>query len=174
VVEYVHFPLHPDTPTQGKPLADLFGGAQGRERLQASQQRLKALAQAEGLPYGDRTMTYNSRLAQEAGKWAESKGKGREFHDAVFRAYFVAGRDISNANVLADLARSAGLDAKEAARVVKERSFQEAIDRDWVRCARVGVDAVPTFEAGGEFVVGAQPYEQLEELVRKAGAKKRR
>jgi predicted DsbA family dithiol-disulfide isomerase len=173
VVEYVHFPLHPDTPAQGRPLADLFGGADGRQRLQASQERLKALARAEGLPYGDRTMTYNSRLAQEVGKWAESKGKGREFHDAVFRAYFVAGRDISAAKVLSEMARAVGLDGKEAARVVKERSFRAAVDRDWVRCARAGVDAVPTYEAGGEFVVGAQPYEQLEELVRKAGAKKR-
>jgi predicted DsbA family dithiol-disulfide isomerase len=31
-----------------------------------------------------RKKTYNSRLAQELGKWAETKGKGDEYHDAVF------------------------------------------------------------------------------------------
>jgi len=35
-------------------------------------QRMKALMDAEGLPYGKRTYTYNSRLAQELGKWADT------------------------------------------------------------------------------------------------------
>ena len=172
-MEYVHFPLHPETPLQGQPLVDLFGGPEALPRLQAAQRRLQAAAQAEGLPLSERTMTYNSRLAQELGKWAESHGKGREFHAAVFRAYFVDGQNIADAPVLVKSAESVGLDAKEAARVVKERSFREAVDGDWVRCARAGVDAVPSFEAGGQFVVGAQPYLQLEQLVRAAGARKR-
>jgi len=40
--------------------------------------RLKNAADAEGLPWGTRKMTYNSRLAQELGKWAEEKGRGDE------------------------------------------------------------------------------------------------
>jgi predicted DsbA family dithiol-disulfide isomerase len=42
--------------------------------------RLKQVADELGLPLGDRKMTFNSRLAQELAKWAESKGKGDEFH----------------------------------------------------------------------------------------------
>jgi hypothetical protein len=33
---------------------------------------LKRAADKEGLPLGERKKTYNSRLAQELGKWAES------------------------------------------------------------------------------------------------------
>jgi len=66
-VELVHFPLHPETPPEGKSLQELFAG-RGYDipKLQA---QMRARMQAEGLPYGDRKMTYNSRLAQELGKW---------------------------------------------------------------------------------------------------------
>ncbi len=173
-MDYVHFPLHPDTPGDGISLAELFGGGAGAaRRIAASQARLKALAAEEGLPMADRDSTFNSRLAQELGKWAESEGKGPAFNDAAFRAYFAEGRNIGNRAVLLDLASSVGLDREEAARVLDRRTFSRAVDADWARATGRGVNAVPTFEAGGRFVVGAQPYPVLETLVRQAGAVKR-
>jgi len=65
--------------------------------------RLKKVARELDLPWGERKKTYNSRLAQELGKWAETKGKGNEYHDAVFRAYFVDGRNIAKTDVLMGL-----------------------------------------------------------------------
>ena len=48
------------------------------------------------------------------------------------------------------------------------RSFKDAVDDDWRRCAAIGVNAVPTFLAGRYLMVGAQPYEELERLVQHA------
>jgi len=48
-------------------------------------------------------MTYNSRLAQELGKWADTQPGGEAIHDALFRAYFVEARDISQPAVLEQL-----------------------------------------------------------------------
>ncbi|MBD3163069.1 MAG: hypothetical protein GF346_11645, partial [Candidatus Eisenbacteria bacterium] len=76
-MELVHFPLHPETPPEGRSLQDLFGGGpRAEERLRQGRQRLKELAAAEGLPMGERTHTYNSRLAQELGVWAEEHDRG--------------------------------------------------------------------------------------------------
>lgn len=172
-IEHVHFPLHPETPAEGQSLLDLFGGESARPRLAASQQRMAELARAEGLEMSPRTMTYNSRRAQELGAWAESMGKGPAFHDAMYHAYFVETRDISDTGVLLAAVENLGLDVKEAERVLEKRTFSAAVDEDWQHSQARGVTAVPTFEAGGEFVVGAQPYEVLEQLVVKAGAKKR-
>jgi len=127
--------------------------------------RLKRVAEELGLPLGERTRTYNSRLAQELAKWVELKGKGDEFHDAVFRAYFVDGRNIAQMDVLAGLAQEAGLSADEARIIVRERSFREAVDADWMRSHQMGITAVPTFVMGREAVVGAQPYEVLEQFL---------
>jgi predicted DsbA family dithiol-disulfide isomerase len=166
-IEWVHFPLHPDTPAEGRRLADLFAG-RGVDVV-VMQAQMKARMEAEGLPYGDRTMTYNSRLAQELGKWADTQPGGEAIHDALFRAYFVAARDISRPEVLLDIAARAGLPAAGARDVLEQRAFKAAVDADWALARRYGITGVPTFVAGGYGLVGAQPYEALEQLVRKAG-----
>ncbi len=118
-------------------------------------------------------MTYNSRLATELGKWAESKGKGDQYHTAVFRAYYVDGTNIAKPDELIALAEAAGLSGREAGEVLKTRAFRKAIDADWDLAAQRGVSAVPTFILDGWAVVGAQPYEALEKLLLDNGVKRR-
>ena len=149
-------------------LATLFAG-RGFD-MDAMQARMKGLMAAEGLPYGERTHTYNSRLAQELGKWADAKGKGDAFHDAMFHAYFVAGDNIAEIDALVAIAEQVGLPQDEALQVLADRTFEAAVDADWQRSRDWGVTGVPTFVAKEHGVVGAQPYEALEKLVEKAGA----
>ena len=122
-------------------------------------------AREEGLPFGPRDKTYNSRLAQELGKWAESKGRGKAYHAAVFRAYFAEGKNIGKTSELLDLAGSLSLPVEEARKVLEERSFKDVVDADWQRSYSMGVQAVPTFLLGGQFLVGAVPYEALEKFL---------
>jgi predicted DsbA family dithiol-disulfide isomerase len=166
-VKWVHFPLHPDTPQAGRSLEDLFAG-RGYD-IPKMQAQMRARMQAEGLPYGNRSMTYNSRLAQELGAWADSQPGGDAIHDALFRAYFVDGRNIGDPEVLVEIAASVGLPAAQAREVIDKRTHKAAIDADWEKSHRYGVTGVPTFVIGSNGVVGAQPYEALEELVKRAG-----
>ena len=168
-VEWVHFPLHPETPAEGRPLAELFAGR--NLDLPAMQAQMKARMAAEGLPYGERTMTYNSRLAQELGKWADTQPGGEAIHDALFRAYFVEARDISRPPVLLDIAERVGLSVDGAREALERRAFRDAVDADWELSRRYGITGVPTFVVGPHGVVGAQPYEVLEQLVLKEGSR---
>jgi len=135
--------------------------------------RLKKVADELGLPLGERKKTYNSRLAQELAKWAESKGRGDEFHDAVFRAYFVDGKNIGKREELVALATSMGLPAEEARTILQSRTFQDAVDSDWAKSHEMGITAVPTFVIDKQTVVGPQPYEVLEQFLKANGVKKR-
>lgn len=171
-MRWIAFPLHPETPEEGLNLADLFKGR--NVDIPALLKRLKRVADECGLPWGDGTTTYNSRRAQELGKWAESLGKGSAFDMAVFRAYFVDGLNIARIPVLRDLAESVGLDGKRAEEVLMKRTFKEVVDRDWEYSKASGVKAAPTFLVNGQRLVGAQPYETLVELVKKAGAHTRK
>jgi predicted DsbA family dithiol-disulfide isomerase len=110
-------------------------------------------------------MSYNSRLAQELAKWAETKGKGEEIGDALFRAYFVDVKNIGKPDVLAGIAAEHDLPADEATDILLSRKYKDAVDEDWRRCAALKVNAVPTFFAGRYMMVGAQPYEEIERLV---------
>jgi predicted DsbA family dithiol-disulfide isomerase len=167
----VHFPLHPDTPAEGRSIAELYAGR--NLDPEAVYRRMKGLMDAEGLPYGRRTHTYNSRLAQELGKWADTRPGGGAIHDALYRAYFVDARNIGDPDVLIDIAHAVGLPAEAARGVLAERRFKDAVDADWAKSRAYGVTGVPTFVAGRYGVVGAQPYETLEALLDKAGATRR-
>jgi predicted DsbA family dithiol-disulfide isomerase len=170
-IEWVHFPLHPETPVEGRSLADLFAG-RGVDR-KAMNAQMKARMDAEGLPYGERTMTYNSRLAQEVGKWADTQPGGEAIHDAMFRAYFVEARNIGDPAVILDIVEQVGLAVDEAREVIEKRTFKDAVDEDWAISRHLGVTGVPTFVAGRYGVVGAQPYEALERLVERAAAEEK-
>jgi predicted DsbA family dithiol-disulfide isomerase len=170
-VTLVHFPLHPETPLEGRAMADVYAGR--NIDPEAMYARMKKLMDIEGLPYGRRTHTYNSRLAQELGKWADTQPGGAAIHDALYRAYFVEAKNIGDPETLVAIAQSVGLPADEARAVLTERRFKDAVDADWQKSSEYGVTGVPTFVAGEYGVVGAQPYEVLEELVEKVGAARR-
>jgi len=144
-------------------LADLFAGRS--VDIDQMMLHLKQVATEEGLSLGDRVKTYNSRLAQELGKWAEANGKGEEYHHAVFHAYFADGRNIGEIPTLLDLAKGIGLSSLKAQKVLENREFKLAVDRDWDRSKTLGVTAVPTFFIGDQSLVGAHPYPVLEKFV---------
>lgn len=170
-IRYVHFPLHPDTPAEGREMAGFYAErGLDPEKMYLD---MKARMDAEGLPYGRRTHTYNSRLAQELGKWAETVEGGDALHDALFRAYFVDSRNIGDVDVLLDIVRAAGLPIEDARQVIAEGLFSDSVDADWEKSRQYGVTGVPTYVAGGYGVVGAQPYEVLEQLMSEVGASRR-
>ncbi len=136
-------------------------------------EHLRQTAESLGLPFGPREKTYNSRMAQELGLWAEDKGAGTLFHLAAFRAYFVDGLNLAKHSVLLGLVRESGLPEDEAERVLAERSYRQAVDRDWEESRLRGVSAVPSFIMGRHKLVGAQQYEVLAELVERYGAEAR-
>jgi len=134
---------------------------------------LRQKAAELGLPFGDRKKTYNSRLAQELGIWAESKNRGDAFHMAAFSAYFVHGKNIARIPTLLDLAASVGLSRDEAATVLSGRKYKAAVDADWALSKKKGITAVPTLVLNQDRLVGAQPYEMLEKVMIANGIEKR-
>ena len=119
----------------------------------------------EGLPYGERTHTYNSRFAQEMGKWAETQPGGNRIHDALFRAYFVDNINLSDIGALVEIASDLNLDGDLARQIIEQRSFRDAVDADWERARQLGITGVPAFYKNDLAVVGCQPYETLERFV---------
>lgn len=157
------FPLHPETPTEGRELAELLAGRE--KMIRDMQARLLQVAAAEGLPLTERSRTFNSRLAQELGKWAEEQGRGNEFRHAVYRAFFVGGVNIALIDELVRIAAAIGLPADEARTVLAERSCAAAVDADWQRAMDLGITAVPTHLCGGRRLTGFAAYEDFLRLI---------
>lgn len=131
---------------------------------------LRTAAEELGLPFGSRSKTYNSRLAQELGLWAEDQGKGEPFHMAAFHAYFADGQNLAKMDVLLKLARDVGLSEEAAEEVLTSRTYRDKVDKDWADSRKKAINAVPTFVMGRHKLVGAQSYQNLAELVSHYGA----
>ena len=159
--------MHPETPEKGRTLEALFAGR--GVNIPDMLAHLERTAKDLRLPFGRRTMTYNSRRAQELGKWADEKGCGEAFHKAAFHAYFADGKNIARLEILQEITRTAGLDADQVSEVLNTQQYKEAVDRDWQRAYELGINAVPTFQMNGRLLVGAQTYGALEELVKGCG-----
>lgn len=129
------------------------------------QARLLQAAAAEGLPLAERSRTYNSRLAQELGKWAEEYGRGDQFRHAVYRGYFVEGVNIALAEELVRIATAVELPSNEARTVLRERSFAAAVDADWQRAMDLHITAVPTHLCGGKRLAGFAAYDDFVRLI---------
>ncbi len=145
-------------------MEELFAGR--GLNVKAAMAKLAKVAEELDLPFQERTMTYNSRRAQEIGKWAEDQGQGDEFHDLAFRAYFAGGQNLAEESVLRDIAAKAGLDPNQAWAAVENSAKAQAVDADWSYSRECGVTAVPSFLTHGRLLVGAQPYQKLADLVR--------
>ena len=92
-----------------------------------------------GLEYGERSHTFNSRLAQELGKWADTQNEKSEIHDLIYRAYFVEGKNISDMDELLKIAETAGFDRTSAKEILEKRSFKLIVDEDWKKSRELGI-----------------------------------
>ena len=170
-IRFVQFPLHPETPAEGRTLEALFNASPSD--IAQKNQHMKDLMEKEGLPYGQRTHTYNSRKAQELAKWADTQEGGDKIHDALFRAYFVDTNNVADTEVLLAVCENLGLDVKAATEVLSGGSYKDAVDADWKKSRDYGVTGVPTYVVAQSGIVGAQPFEAIEQLVKDAGAVER-
>jgi predicted DsbA family dithiol-disulfide isomerase len=166
----IPFPLSPDTPAEGRDLAGYL-----RERgidAKAALARLGPLMKAEGLEYPTHVegrRQYNTRRAQELALWASEHGSEEQvgaLHDRLFRAYQVENVDVSSLDVLERLANEVGLDGAAGRAAVERGDYAKAREQAWQAARRAGVSAVPTYVVDGRGVVGAQPLEVLQQLLR--------
>jgi len=129
------------------------------------------LLQREGRPLGEPPAPPRTAKAHELARFAEERGMGWQMRDAVFNAYFAAGRDIGRVDLLVELAVGVGLDATEAKVVVDIDRYTDAIAADRAEAARLGIEGTPALLviAGerAQLVPGAYPYEELCSLLAK-------
>lgn len=91
-----------------------------------------------------------TRLAFEGWHYALEQGKGDEYADLMYRAYFVEEKDIGDIEVLRSLAERIGLDGEEYVSVVSSGKFTETVlAKDNASRNELKVKGVPTIYIDG-------------------------
>ena len=105
-----------------------------------------------------------TRLAFEGWFYACERGRGEEYDDLVYRAYFLEEQDIGQVSVLAELAQRAGLDREDFVRALEEGRYTRQ-EQESVRYARevLKPQGVPTIYVDGR-KVQLEDYTEAEML----------
>lgn len=119
------------------------------------------MASEVGLNYDfERAVVANSFDAHRLSHFAKQQGKGNEFEEVLFRAYFVEGKNTADFEVLAQLAEQVGIDKNEALAVLNSSKFADEVRTDIYEAHQIGVRGVPYFVLNDKYAIsGAQPSE---------------
>ena len=164
--------LNPDMPEEGQDLAEhmamKYGATPGQGR--GVRARLAALGESLGFHFddrGDRRMR-NTFRAHQLLHWAEGQGVQTPLKLALFEAYFSRGEDVNDPAVLCDVAASVGLPEDEAADVLADGRYADAVREEERLWMDRDVYAVPSFFFDDGYPVpGAQEPETFLRLLDK-------
>lgn len=162
-IEWHPFQLNPEMPTEGMDrrayLEAKFGGKEGAVRAYAP---VVEHAEKAGLKinFEGIARTPNTLNAHRLIHWAGIEQRQTPVVSALFKAYFVDGRDIGDSDTLAEIAGESGLDAAMVATLLAGESDADDIRTRDAHARERGVTGVPTFVVANQHVLtGAQPPE---------------
>ncbi|OUS21858.1 polyketide biosynthesis protein [Litorivita pollutaquae] len=163
VIEWHPFQLNPDMPVEGMErrayLEAKFGGAEGADKTYGAIADHAKEAGVE-IDFDAITRTPNTFNAHRLIHWAQLEGRQTAVVSRLFKAYFQEGRDIGNADVLADIADGVGIDASVVLRLFDSDADRDTLTDRETQFRKMGVTSVPTFIVASQHAVpGAQPTE---------------
>ena len=111
-------------------------------------------------------VTPNTLNAHRLIHWAGIEGVQTPIVSALFKAYFIEGRDIGDVDVLSDVADAGGMDAAVTRKLLLSDADAEDIRKKDSAAREMGINSVPTFIVAGQHAVpGAQPPELWQRVI---------
>jgi predicted DsbA family dithiol-disulfide isomerase len=173
-VRWLPFQLNPTMPKEGISRQEYrtrkFGSWERSLELDA---RVVEVGKAEGIDFAfDKIERTPNTLDAHRLIWlADQMGIQDAVVEALFRAYFTDGRDISNRQTLRDVVAEAGLDRARAEGVLNGGDGLGAIKEAGELARRLRVEGVPFFIVNGKLALsGAQQPDAFLEAFRQATA----
>jgi len=161
--------LDPAIPAEGidrrEYLAAKFGDNPQRDAIASA---LRQAGESENIAFAfDRIdLTPNTLDSHRLIRWAGSAGVQTDVVELLFSAYFEQGRDIGDADVLAQVAGDAGMDENLVRQLLGEDADRDLVEREDALAHQMGISGVPTFIFGNKYLVsGAHDPEQLLKVI---------
>ena len=181
---FMPFELNPDLPAEGKEqakhLAEVYGRSPAEVAAMRTQMQATAARAGFSMDYtggGEEppAMMWNTFGAHKLLRWALAT-KGPEAQArlklALLKAHFQQRLNVSDPDVLLDLAEKEGFDRADAAAALEEEALAVATRMEEQRGREMGINSVPSFVLEGRYLIqGAREPEDYAQLLRQiAGA----
>jgi len=154
------FELHP-APTPTRKPEDNYLQTAWKERIYPMAEKLGVymkLPTVSPYPY--------TNLAFQGLEFAKDQGKGDEYNDAVFRAFFQQSRNIGRVDVLSDITKEVGLDSEQFRDALERGAYRDRVQQ-LLQTAyeRIRVTAVPTMIIGRQRLEGLYPEDIIRQVI---------
>lgn len=174
-ITFQPFELNPQMPPEGRNTVEHLTQKSGlsREQIAAARERLGERADEVGftIRFSDDSRIYNTFDAHRLLHWAKLEGRQSPLKHALFAAHFAEGLNVSDHEVLAELAGRAGLDPTAAREVLASGRYGPEVRTAEEFWRGNDINAVPAVVINGRYLIsGGQPAEAFEQAIRKIAA----
>ncbi len=174
-IHFQPFELNPQMPPEGEDSTEHLVRKYGSsaEQIDANREAIRARGAALGFTFNmdRRSRVYNTFDAHRLLHWAELEGRQMPLKQALLRAYFTDGEDVSAHETLVRLTREVGLDAERAREVLTSDAYADEVRAQEQLFLGRGIHSVPATIINGQHLIsGGQPPEAFEQALRQIAA----
>ncbi|GAB2963896.1 DsbA family oxidoreductase [Hymenobacter coalescens] len=169
------FELDPNMETRpGQNIHELLAERKGVSVAEARRMNdyMAGVGREVGLHYDfDKVVPVNTFDAHRFTHLAAAHGKQDAAEERLFAAYFTEGRNLADADTLAQLGSEIGLKADDVRQTLASDAYAQEVRVDEYHARQIGVGGVPYFVFQDKYAVsGAQPAELFQEVLEKVWA----
>jgi len=181
---WLPFELNPDLPPDGEGQSEHLARKYGRTPAEAETGRAALLTLAERAGYSlawagpgeaPRAMIWNTFRAHKLLKWAlieAGAATQTRLKLALFDAHFQQYRNVSDPQVLVDIAEQAGLDPTGAGAAIEDEILGRLVRREQAQAWDMNISGVPAMLIQGRYLIpGAQEPQVYATALRRVVAK---
>lgn len=176
-VRWHPFELNPNAKAEGEDMLEHLISKYGMtaEESRANRKLISERGQAAGFRFDfiDGMRMWNTFNAHQLLHWAglTAGEKQTDLKLALFKAHFQQHQNVSDIEVLADLAAQVGLDGTAAKHILLEQKYAQAVRQEESKWQQAGIRSVPAFIFQQQHLVsGGQPPEAFVDVLQRLAA----
>ncbi|MEO6798343.1 MAG: DsbA family oxidoreductase [Rhodanobacter sp.] len=174
-IHFQPFELNPQMPAEGEDSTEHLVRKYGSnaEQIDANREMIRERGAALGFTFNmdRRSRVYNTFDAHRLLHWAALEGRELALKQALLRAYFTDGEDVSRHDTLVRLATTVGLDGEQARKILASETYAAEVRAQEQRYLSRGIQSVPaTIINDRHLISGGQPPEAFEQALRQVAA----
>ena len=167
-VHHTPFQLNPDMPTEGisrdKYLEIKFGG---KDYAASMYENMKLKAKESGLDFNFEKIkkTPNTVLSHLLINLSKQFNLQNEIIEKIYKSYFIDGLDIGDVKILINIAKENNIPENVFTNFINDTNTENINSKILIAKER-GINGVPFFEIGKDFISGSQSSIQLENVIK--------
>ena len=167
-VHHTPFQLNPDMPTEGisrdKYLEIKFGG---KDYAASMYENMKLKAKESGLHFNFEKIkkTPNTVLSHLLINLSKKFNLQNEIIEKIYKSYFIDGLDIGDVKILTNIAKENNIPENVFTNFINDKNSKN-INSKILIAKEKGINGVPFFEIGKDFISGSQSSIQLENVIK--------